>query len=200
MKPAFEAGLCVSELVAVASDGKRLGEVVVPTGKIGFATVCSITINGSLLKAGIPLESRFGGILQIRDHNPFRFVDLIEYSGSSLDPSEAFIRAKMTAVSEAARKGQGKILANCREIPALCRPIAEEVVAKLKESGLGGLVVMENPNESICEVPVAINRVGMILLGGLNPVACAEEQGFSAENHAMSTIMEYQDLVRFGEL
>ena len=54
MKPAFEAGICVSDLIAVASEGKKLGEFVVPVGKIGLATVCSIVINGCLLKAGIP--------------------------------------------------------------------------------------------------------------------------------------------------
>ena len=63
MKPAFEAGLCVSDLVAVAYEGERLGEFVVPKGSMGLATVCSIVINGSLLKAGVPMDSRFGGIL-----------------------------------------------------------------------------------------------------------------------------------------
>ena len=65
MKPAFAAGLCVSDLVAVAQEGEQLGEVIVPEGKIGLATVCSIVINGTLLKAGVPIDSRFGGILQI---------------------------------------------------------------------------------------------------------------------------------------
>ena len=63
MKPAFQSGICASKLVTVASEGKRLGEYVVPEGRIGFATVCSIVINGALLKAGVPMDSRFGGIL-----------------------------------------------------------------------------------------------------------------------------------------
>ena len=61
MKKAFNAGLGVSDLVAVASGGEKLGEVLVPTGKVGFATVCSLVMNGCLLKAGIPIDSRFGG-------------------------------------------------------------------------------------------------------------------------------------------
>lgn len=200
MKPAFESGLCVSDLVAVAEEGETLGELTIPQGSIGFATVCSIVINGVLLKAGVPMDSRFGGILQIKNHRPFRFVELIHYAGSSLDPSEVFIRAKMTAVSEASRDGNGKLLANFREIPAVCRGIAEEVVAKLKEAGLGGLLVMGDTSEPVCEVPVELNRIGMILLGGLNPVAAAEEVGIEAENRAMSTIVEYQELTRFKEL
>ena len=200
MREAFEAELCVSELVAVASEGEKLGEVMVPQGKIGFATVCSIIINGSLLKAGIPLESRFGGILQIRDRKPTRFVDFIHYAGSTLDPSEVFIKARMTSVGEIVSSGGGKIVANYREVPAFCRPMTDNIVTKLKEAGLGGLIVMGEPSQPVCEIPIALNRVGMVLMGGLNPVAAAEEQGIEAENMSMSTVMEYQDLIKFWEL
>ena len=200
MKKAFNAGLCVSELVAVASEGGKLGEIAIPQGKIGFATVCSIIINGSLLKAGVPLESRFGGILQIRNHKPTRFVDFIDYAGSTLDPSEVFIKARMTSVGETVSSGDGKILANYREIPALCHPVADNIVTKLREAGLGGLIVMGEPSQPVCEMPIALNRVGMVLMGGLNPVAAAEEQGIEAENLAMSTVMEYRDLINFKEV
>lgn len=200
MKPAFEAGICVSDLVAVAQEGKKLGEFTVPAGKVGFATVCSIVMNGCLLKAGVPMDSRFGGILQIRGNKPFRFAELIHYSGSSLDPSEVFIRARMTTVKEAATKGEGRILANFREIPAMCREITENIVARLRDAGLDGLLVMGNISESVCEVPVELNRIGMILLGGMNPVAAAEEAGIEAENHGMGTVMEYRELIKFKEL
>ena len=200
MRDAFKAGLCVSELVAVAKEGEKIGETTVPQGKVGFATVCSIVINGALLKAGIPMDSRFGGILQIRNHKPLRFVELIHYAGSSLDPSEIFIRGKMTNVGGAARKGEGKILANFREIPAQCRPIAEKVIARLSEAQLSGLVFMGSTSEPVCEVPVEPNRAGIILLGGLNPVAAAAEAGIEAENIAMSSVIDYRQLRSFWEL
>ena len=200
MKPAFEEGLCVSELVAVASEGEHLGEVVVPEGRTGFATVCSIAINGALLKAGVPMDSRFGGILQVRNYKPLRFVELIHYAGSSMDPSEVFIGARMTSVKEVAKRGNGKILANFREIPALCRGLAEEVLSELREAGLKGLLVMGDISEPVCEIPVELNRVGIILLGGMNPVAAAEEAGIEADNHAMSTVIDYKDLTSFREL
>jgi hypothetical protein len=127
-------------------------------------------------------------------------VELIHYSGSSLDPSEVFIRARMTAVSDAVKTGNGKILANFREIPALCSAIAEDVVSRLKEAGLGGLMIMGNTSEPVCEIPVELNKIGMIFIGGLNPVAAAEEAGIEAENYAMSTVMEYQKLAKFEEV
>jgi len=200
MKPAFTAGRCVSELVAVAGEGEVLGEVTVPAGKVGLATVCSIVVNGTLLKAGVPMDSRFGGILQVRNRQPLRFVELIHYAGSSLDPSEVFVRARMTSVGEVVAAGSGKVLANFREIPALCRPTAEGVVARLREAGIGGLLLLGNTSEPVCEIPVELNRVGVVLLGGLNPVAAAEEAGIEAENRAMSTLIEYQNLIKFGEL
>ena len=200
MKPVFESGLCVSDLVAVAGEGERLGDMMVPSGTMGLATVCSIVINGAMLKAGVPMDSRFGGILQIRNHKPRRFVELIDYTASSLDPSEMFIKANMTSVRQAAEVGDGEILANFREIPAICRPVAEQVVGRLKEARLGGLVTMGNTSEAVCEIPVELNRVGMVLLGGMNPVAAAQEAGIEADNHAMSTVVEYQDLTNYEEL
>jgi hypothetical protein len=106
----------------------------------------------------------------------------------------------MTAVRDAARTGNGKILANFREIPALCGALAENVVSRLKEAGLGGLMIMGETSEPVCEVPVELNRIGMIFIGGLNPVAAAEEAGIEADNHAMSTVMEYQKLMKFEEV
>lgn len=200
MRPAFSAGFCVSDLVAVAHEGEALGELTIPKGKTALATVCSLVINGTLLKAGVPIDSRFGGILQIRNHQPIRFVELIHYAGSSLDPSEVFISAKMTSVGQAARDGSGKILANFREIPSLCRPAADEVIARLKEARLNGMLVIGETSEAVCEVPIGLNRIGMVLLGGLNPVAAAAEAGIEVESHAMSTVLDYQSLIKFEEL
>ena len=200
MRPAFSAGFCASDLVAVADEGETLGELTVPEGKTALATVCSLVINGTLLKAGVPIDSRFGGILQIRNHQPIRFVELIHYAGSSLDPSEVFISAKMTSVGQATRGGSGKILANFREIPAICRPVADEVVARLKEAGLNGVLVIGETSEAVCEVPIELNRIGMVLLGGLNPVAAAAEAGIEVESQAMSTVLDYQSLIKFEEL
>ncbi len=200
MKPAFDTGLCVSNLVAVVRGGENIGEMRVPAGRTALATVCSIVINGTLLKAGVPMNSRFGGLLEMRDRQPLRFVHLINYDGCSLDPSEVFIRAKMTSVSQVAKTGNGNILANFREVPAMCQSVTERVVAKLKEAGIGGLLLRGNVSEPICEMPIDLNRIGLILIGGLNPVAAAEEIGIEAENHAMGTIIEYEKLVKFSDV
>jgi repressor of nif and glnA expression len=194
MKEAFKVGLCVSDLVATASEGERLGSVVVPEGKIGMATVCSVVINGVLLKAGVPTEFRFGGVLEVRNSKPRRFVAIVDYAGTSLDPSEQFIRAGMTSVGETSRTGNGKILGVFRTVPAPAREILEEKIVLLKEAGINGVYALGNTSEPLCQIPVALNRIGIVQLGGLNPVAAAVEAGIGIENIAESGLIDFEQL------
>jgi len=200
MKDAFKAGLCVSELVATANEGEKLGSIVVPEGKIGLATICGASINGILLKAGVPTEFRFGGVLEIRDSRPRRFVAITEYAGTSTDPSEQFIQAKMTSVGLVSRTGSGKILGAFRTIPTPAREAVVENTARLKEIGIAGIYALGNTSEPLCQIPVAINRVGIVQLGGLNPVAAAVEAGIEIENIAESGLISYERLHSYREL
>ncbi|MEE9910565.1 MAG: NrpR regulatory domain-containing protein [Deltaproteobacteria bacterium] len=194
MKPVFHKNLAVSSRVAVAAAGKMLGDVVVPQGKVGLATICSIVINGVLLKYGIPIDSKFGGILQIRKGEILRFVELIHYAGSSLDPSEIFIRGKMTSVRDVVKNGEGKILANFREIPSLSRTLVDGVVHDFAKAGINGVLSIGDIGHPLCQTQVDVNKIGMILVGGLNPVAAAYEEGLDVDNKAMSTVMEFEKL------
>ena len=199
MKETFDMGLAVSDLVGVARAGSFIGDMNVPEGQVGFATVCSIVFNGVLLKQGIPMDSKFGGILQVQEKKPVRFVELIHYSGTSLDPSEAFISAKMTSVRNAA-SGEGKILANFREVAGICRENVLDILSMLEKTGIRGVLAAGKMGETVCQVPVDVNKVGMVLTGGLNPVAAAREVGIEAENFAMSTVMEFRELRPFAQV
>ena len=90
---------------------------------------------------------------------------LFNYSGSSLDPSEIFIRGKMTSVKEVVKKGEGKILANFREIPSLSRSLVEEIIADFNKAGINGALSIGTVGNPICQTDVDINKVGMILRG-----------------------------------
>jgi len=200
MKDAFKAGFCISDLVATASEGERLGSMIIPGGKAGLATVCSVVINGVFLRAGIPTEYRLGGVLEVKNSKPRRFVAVIDYAGTSLDPSEQFIRARMTSVNEAARTGNGKILGVFRTVPAPARALVEEKMAVLKEAGIRGIYALGNTSEPVCQIPVGLNRVGMVLPGGLNPVAAAVEAGIEIESIAESGLIDFQQLISFSQL
>ena len=195
MRLAFDSGLCASRLVAVAHEGEKMGTRVVPRGKVSLATVCGVVVNGVLLKSSVPIESRFGGVLELKNGKPRRFVAIIKYDGTSLDPSEQYIRAGMTAVRDAAASGTGRILANFREILAPSRVVVEKRIEELKAAGMNAVYLLGNTSESICQIEVGMNRVGMVLLGGLNPVAAAAEAGFDVENTAESGLIDYSRLV-----
>ena len=100
----------------------------------------------------------------------------------------------MTSVRELVRTGDGKLLGNFREIPSICRPMLEAIIQGLRGAGIQGLIAIGDTSEPVCEMPVEQNKIGLVLAGGLNPVAAAEEAGINTDNLAMSTVIEYGDL------
>jgi len=200
MRRAFKAGYCMSELVAMAAAGERVGDLRVPEGKVGFGTVCTVTLNGILLKHSIPIESRYGGLLEIRDGRPYRFTELVGYQESTVDPAVIFIASKMTRINEAATTGQGRVLASFREVPAVCLPDLERVLAQAAKHGLGGILAVGKPGQPLLGVHVGTERVGLAVIGGLSPVAALEEAGIATANKAMTGMAELRDLKMVWDL
>ncbi|MEK7196862.1 MAG: NrpR regulatory domain-containing protein [Nitrospirota bacterium] len=200
LTPVFSSPYVMSDRIIFARGGEKIGDVLIPEGKIGVGTVCSVTINGIFLKAGIPVTSRFGGVVETENGNPTRFISLISYEGSSLDPLEIFIRSKMTDVLGAVRNHHGKILASFREIPVVCITEAKKLAERIAEKGIGGILLIGDPNKPLLEVPVGIDKVGVVIVGGLNPVAAIEESGIPTESRAMSTLYKYSKLKSFKDI
>ncbi len=200
LKPVFASPFVMSDRVILAPEGEAIGEAVVPAGMMGLGTICSVTINGIFLKAGIPVASRFGGVVETADSKPQRFLSLISYAGSSLDPLEVFIKSKMTAVSSAVMGRNGRILASFREIPVVCLDKAAKLARTLEDRGIRGILMIGGPNKPLLEVPVGIDKVGIVIIGGLNPVAVLEEAGIATESKAMSTLFDYTGLDSFKDV
>ena len=196
----FEKGYAMGHLVSLLEPGERLGPITVPEGTIGIGTVCSITLNGVLLKYGIPTNSRFGGLLELRDRKPAGFVEIIMYDGTSIDPLEVFIRSGMTNYVGAIETGNGRIGASFREFPAESRDVVEELASKLERVGLGGFMSIGQAGQSLLEIPVGEGRVGAIVIGGLNPVAILEEVGDRVYSRAMAGLIDFNRLFHYEEL
>ncbi len=49
-------------------------------------------------------------------------------------------------------------------------------------------------------MPVGIDKVGIVVVGGMNPVAVLEEQGIQTESKAMSTLFDYSRLIPFKDI
>jgi HTH-type transcriptional regulator, global nitrogen regulator NrpRI len=196
----FQSGYTTGQLLAVLEPGEALGDLVVPAGMLGFCTVCSITLNGVLLKHGIPSTSRFGGLLELRDGRPLRFVEMIHYESSTIDPLEVFIRSGMTDCSGAARDGCGRIGAGFREIPENSRDLAVTLAERVATVGLGGFLEIGWPEQPVLGFPVSPGRIGVVLAGGLNPVAIIEEQGSRLDCRALAGLLPYDRLMHYGQL
>ena len=196
----FEKGYAMGRLVTVLGPGERLDEITVPEGMIGLGTVCSITLNGVLLKHGIPTTSRFGGLLELKNGEATRFVEIINYDGTSIDPLEAFIRSAMTDYLGAIATGNGRIGASFREVPDDSRDQVIELAEKLNIVGLGGFMQIGHPSSSLLGIPVSEGRAGVILIGGLNPIAVYEEAGVRIFSRALSGLYDFGRLFPYTKL
>ena len=196
----FTDGYAMGDLITFLGPGETLEHITIPEGMIGVGTVCSITLNGVLLKHGIPTNSRFGGLLELADKKPIRFVEVIMYNGTSIDPLEVFIRSGMTNYMGAIKTGNGRIGASFREFPAESRETVEHLGEKLKRIGLGGLVTIGKPGQSVLDIPVSEGRIGAIVIGGLNPVSILEETGIRAYSRALGGLIDFNRLFRYEEM
>jgi repressor of nif and glnA expression len=162
--------------------------------KTGIATVCSLTLDGILVKNGVSTTPQYGGILETDSKQP-RFIELTAYSGSSLDPHEIYIAKGMTSVSDAIN-GAGRVLASLREIPYIARPAALDVLEEVQDAGFSVLKIGK-PSELVYNAKVERYHVGIVAPGGLNPIAALKEHSMDVEPKAVETMMKVSDMEEF---
>jgi len=199
MLPVFKKKLTTGDKVMVARAGDEVDRLTVPEGVVAIGTVCTVNINGILLRHHIPMEAKFGGLLQFENDRPLRFTEIIQYSGSTLDPHEIFIKSKMTRVNEALG-GSGKILAGMREIPAVSANEAEAILRRIESAGLGRALMIGKAGQEILGAMVGEQRVGIVVPGGLNPIAAVEEMGIETESQALKGLVDYGMLVHYKDV
>jgi repressor of nif and glnA expression len=196
----FKEGFATGRLMALLPPGERVGEATIPKRMIGVATVCSISLNGVLLRYGIPTVSRFGGLLELQGKKPIRFVEIVNYDATSVDPLEIFVGSGMTDYVGATTSGDGLIGASFREFPAASRNQVIELAERLEEVGLGGLSQIGWPSHSLLNIPVHEGRVGAVVFGGLSPVAVMVEREKRVHCRALAGLLSYSRLFSHQEL
>ncbi|MDC7221993.1 MAG: NrpR regulatory domain-containing protein [Spirochaetales bacterium] len=196
MKSAFSTG----EMIALFQEGENLGETVIPRGYVGIGTVCSITLNGIMLSSGVPVVSLFGGLLEVVNGKAERFTAIIKYEGTSLDPLEIYIKSGMTNCTGIIEEGSGQVGASFREIPASSREYVVSINEELKKIGMGGIIEIGYPGQSLLGIPVAHERCGVVVAGGLNSVSVAHEGGVELISKALSGLVEFDRLIHYSEL
>ena len=194
---AYEANLGMGRLVAIGRPGERVGDFRVPEGRIVIGTICSVSINGIFMRAKIATRSKFGGLLQVEERQPKRFTQIIHYDGTSLDPLEIFIRGHMTSVAQTAKTGSGIIGASFREVPNAALEEVRRLAALSEKIGLGGVFAFGLPNQPLLDIPVAQGCVGLVVTGGLNPIAAVVESGIDTTSSAMHTLCDFSQLIEY---
>ncbi len=196
---AYDANLGMGRLVAVAWPGEMVGDFHAPEGRLVIGTICSVSMNGVFLRAKIPARSRFGGLLEIEQGRPKRFTQIINYDGTSLDPLEIFIRGHMTTVANVASTGCGVIGASFREVPVAALSEVRRLANLCDKIGLGGVFAFGLPNQPLLDIPVSQGCAGVVVAGGLNPIAAVVESGIVTTSAAMHTMCDFNQLIDFRE-
>ncbi len=188
LKSVFKKGIAVSPYV------KFLDPIPEEGNEIRLDTVCGTTIDGMLLRKGIPVIPKYGGIVKVEDYVPIRFTELISYKKTSMTPLEAFTDKNMTSVLEVIENGNGSIPANFRLIPKTARKNAVEIFNNLQKIGITGLLKVGDEGESVLGIPVDDNMVGIAVIGGIAPLCAAKEAGFDVN------IKLAENTIEFGEM
>lgn len=200
MNPVFARKLGMGSRLAIAREGTELAGFKVARGTVMLGTVCSVTVNGIMLSERVPVTSRFGGLVEMRDGKPVRFVELIEYRGTTIDPLEFFINAGITRVRDCARTGTGILGASFREIPSVAVGDVDRIRKGMERHGLGGILAVGKPNQPLLDIPVSEGRSGMVVLGGLNPIAALREAGAKVTVHSLAGLEDFRSFLPFDTL
>ncbi len=106
----------------------------------------------------------------------------------------------MTSVGQAAQTGYGVVGASFREVPVIALDEVRRLAQLSEKAGVGGVMLIGTPNQPLLDIPVAQGRAGLVVCGGLNPVAAVVESGISVTSTAMSTLCDFSELFEYAEL
>lgn len=162
--------------------------------EVRLDTICGTTIDGMLLREGIPVIPQYGGLIKVEDYIPIRFTELIAYKQTSMTPLEAFTAKQMTSVLNVAREGDGMIPANFRIIPAAARESAVKLFQQLQKINVSGLLKIGESGESVLGVPVDDDMVGIAITGGIAPLCAAKEAGCDVNIKLAENIMKFEEM------
>ena len=182
-------GYTVSPFVRIVEEGEKVGAVFVPYGSFGFVTMCSMTINGMLIKHGIPSTVKYGGLLKIKDRIPSAYTDLISYQGTSLDPIQVFAARQMTSILAAVQRGDGTVLANVQTVPHIAAEKTLKLLQDAKRAGIVGWI--ESPLESnFLGIDNGDDVMEINIFAGANPMASLYELDIKVKVYSLSSLMD----------
>ena len=157
--------------------------------KVGIATVCSLSVDGLLINNGIKSTPIYGGLLELTE--PPLFIDLISYTGSSIDPHKIFIAKDMTAITKDI--GPKRLLASIKEIPLIARDHSVYLLDELSKIGFS-IYKVGKPRELTYNAKAENYNFGIVTGSGLNSIAAIKEKGIDIEVKADTQLLPYENM------
>ncbi len=196
LRRVVEAGYAISPRLKVVDEGQEILENDVPEGQVALATFCSITIDGVLLKRGIPVNLKYGGLIRVKDHKAERFTEVIDYHGTSINPMNVFVSRKMTSVLKVLETGSGYVLGNVREIPMNAREDARRIIEQMNKADIHGIFSGCENMRPLLGVPIETGKCGIASYSGINPFAALTEMDIKTRIIPLSAVMNVKELKR----
>jgi repressor of nif and glnA expression len=186
----IHSGLAVCPFIKIEDQGTQ----------IKIRTACGLTIDGVLLKHGIPIRPKGGGIIEIIEREPIRFTDMLMYWATTIDPIDILMAQELTGITGMMRTGNGRILGNLQEAPMLARDRIEEILDSMAAAEFAGVLDLGEPNIDVLGISVERDHLGIALVGGTNLVAAAIEYGIEIKNESISGLTEISEMKHIEEL
>lgn len=196
----FKQGYAMGELIGYLKPGEVFEGMEIPKKQIGILTVCSVTLNRILLNEGIPVRSLFSGLLELKNKKPHMISELISYAATSINPLQLFIQAGMSDYLGAISTGTGRIGIGFREVPAESYEQLKKLQSLSKKKNMGAFMEIGPPNAPLYNVAVSPGYCGIIVVGGLNPVAVFYEKGEKIFSKATAGLYPVKDLFHYSKL
>lgn len=189
-----DAKLLLAPYLKIIDEEESYENISVDKGKTALLTVCNLTVDGVLIRSGIPIILKYGGILQFVNRVPIRFVELMSYEGTTVPPLEVFTYSNMTSITSFLKTGSGMIPANYREIPKEAREKVEAILSELSSIGWKTLSIIGLPEEPLLGIPVSAGRCGVSIVSGVTPTATLREIGLDVEVFAPHCLAKIEDM------
>jgi len=196
IKALHSMSLLSAPYLKVLNEKEEYCDISVPNGQFALFTVCNLTLDSILIHSGIPLFFKHGGLVQVVNRKPIRFVEIISYEGTTIPPLEVFVYRKMTSISSILKTGSGMLLATLREIPSEAREKTVKILDEQQKKGWGGILVLGEPNKAVLGIPVGMDRFGICMVGGIVPGAVMVEEGEQSVTFAPHCIIPIEEMTR----
>ncbi|MCW8801947.1 MAG: NrpR regulatory domain-containing protein, partial [Candidatus Bathyarchaeota archaeon] len=196
MKALQNMNLLSAPYIKILNEGEEYCDISVPKDKFALFTVCNLTLDSILIHSGIPLFFKYGGLVQVVNKKPIRFVEIISYEGTTIPPLEVFVYRRMTSISRILKTGSGMLLATLREVPSEAREKTVKILEEQQRKGWGGIIVLGEPNEPVLGVPVGMDRFGICMVGGIVPGAAMVEEGEHDVTFTSHCFVPIKDMTR----